>query len=172
MGLQEITYSLIVFYHSDGALYLAHEIFFGSIGCILFVSFLYVFFQFLNFFSSLWLRCICHFFRFQMFVAQRQRDEELTSFHPVGFIKCPVVGGCDGSVMQFHERAGQVETDSRTYIPVVGRGGTLIEALEDGFELILLNTLAAVLDGDADMMLRVGEGNTDSATCRSKLEGV
>ena len=74
--------------------------------------------------------------------------------------------------MQFHERAGQVETDSRTYIPVVGRGGTLIEALEDGFELILLNTLAAVLDGDADMMRRVGEGDTDSATCRSKLEGV
>ena len=74
--------------------------------------------------------------------------------------------------MQLHERAGQVETDSRTYIPVVGRGGTLIETLEDGFELFLLNALAAVLDGDADMMRRVGEGDTDSATCRSKLEGV
>ena len=175
MGLQEITYCLIVFYHSDGALYLALEIFFGVIGCIgsiLFVSFLHVFFQFLDVFSSLWLRCIYHFFRFQMLVAQRQRDEELASFLPVGFIKCLVVGGCNGSVVQFHERTGQVETDSRTYIPVIRSGGTLIEALENRFELFLLNALAAVLDGDADMMRRVGEGDTDSAACRSKLEGV
>ena len=74
--------------------------------------------------------------------------------------------------MQFHERAGQVETDSRTYIPVIRSGGTLIEALENRFEFFLLNALAAILDGYADMMRRVGEGDTDSAACRCKLEGV
>ena len=64
--------------------------------------------------------------------------------------------------MQFHERAGEVETDACAYVAVVRVGRTLVEALEDGFQLIFGDADAAVLDADVGMVVGVGEREQDS----------
>ncbi len=74
--------------------------------------------------------------------------------------------------MQFHERAGEVETDARTDVAVVRVVRGLVEALEDGFQLILRDTDAAVLDADVGMVVGVGEREEDVTCRRGKLEGI
>ena len=74
--------------------------------------------------------------------------------------------------MQFHERAGQVESDARSRVVVLAAGGTLVESLEDGLEFVGIDALAAVLDVDAHMMGRVGQCDGDLSASGGKLEGV
>jgi hypothetical protein len=39
--------------------------------------------------------------------------------------------GFNDTIMEFYQRTGQVETDTRTKVPVVGARRCLIESLED-----------------------------------------
>ena len=80
--------------------------------------------------------------------------------------------GRDGAVVQFHERAGEVETDARTDVAVVRVGRGLVEALEDGFQLVLWDAYAAVFEADVGMVFSMGEREQDVACRRGELEGV
>ncbi len=96
------------------------------------------------------------------------RDDELASVLKLASLLALVVAGRDGSVVQFHQRAGEVETDTRTHVTFVRVVRALVEALEDGFQFILRNAYAAVLDADVGMVLGVGEREEDIACRRSR----
>ena len=102
--------------------------------------------------------------RTQMVLAEGYGDHELTAL-------VEVVDG-DGAVVQLHERTGQVETDARARITVVGRGVGLIEALEDLLELVLGNLLTIVAHGDDGMLVVVGQADAYLSASRRVLEGV
>lgn len=51
-------------------------------------------------------------------------------------------------------------------------GRTLVETLEDGLQLVLVDTLSTVLDGDDGIAGGLAEGNLNLATGRGKLEGI
>ena len=107
-----------------------------------------------------------------MILAQWDADDKLASVLKLAPLLALVVTGRDGAVVQFHERTGQVETDSRTDVAVVRVIRTLVEALEDGFQLILRYTDAAVLDADVGMVVGMGEREENMTCRRGKLEGI
>lgn len=107
-----------------------------------------------------------------MILAQWNADDELASVLKLASLLALVVAGRDGAVVQFYERTGQVKTDARTEVAVARVGRGLVVALEDGFQLVLRDAYAAVLDADVGMVVGVGEREEDVACRRGKLEGI
>ena len=82
-------------------------------------------------------------------------------------------------MVEFDERAGEVESDAGAHVSVVGGGGRLIEPLEDVLELVGRNLLAVVADGDGGCAMSglagvflMADAEEDFAVGGCELEGV
>ena len=95
---------------------------------------------------------------------QRDADYELATLFQVV--------GLDGTMMELHERARQVEANASAHVAVVDRRRALVEALEDLVELLLRNLLAIVTDRDMCLLVVVRQTDIDLPTCRRELKGV
>ena len=102
----------------------------------------------------------------QVAVAQRDGDDELASVAVVD------VMGLDGAVVHLHQRAGEVEANACAHIAVGGRGGQLIEAVEDAFHLVGGNLLTIVVDRQDGLTVVVGDVDADDAARLGELEGI
>ena len=117
----------------------------GIVFCKLFFLFRFGKLQVLSFFHFFFLD---EFFRLEMFLAQWDADDELASVVKLASLLAFVVAGRDGSVVQFYQRAGQVESDASADVAVGGTCRTLVKSLEDGLQLVLRDANSIVLDGD------------------------
>ena len=99
-----------------------------------------------------------------MGIAQWNSDNELTTLVEVMH--------ADGTIVEFYERACQVKADACTNVTGVGRGMILIEPLEDFLLLVLGYLFAVVADGNAGLLVVVGDIDVDVATRGGELEGV
>ena len=75
-------------------------------------------------------------------------------------------------MVQFHQRARQVETDTRAYIHVVHGRSSLVEAFKDLLHLISGNTLARILDAQASLFLVVFQFDLHLSSRGRELKGV
>ena len=92
-----------------------------------------------------------------MILAQWDADEEFASVIKLASLFALVVAGRDAAMVQLYERSGKIESDAGTDIAVVRVGSTLVEALEDGFQLVLRDADAAILHADVGMVPGMGE---------------
>ena len=77
----------------------------------------------------------------------------------------------DGTVMQLYERAGKVESDSRSHT-FRRSGRQLVESLENMLQLIFGYSLSTVTNGNLGVCIVVCDMDADVATWRRKLKGI
>ena len=111
----------------------------------------------------------------QVGIAQRNMDDEDASV-------CVLAVHChDGPVMQFHQQTCQVQPDAEAQRIGVQGGGSLIEAFEDAFQLVLVDARTGVRHGNLDIILQgaaalgvmaLAQDNADISAVGRVLEGI